>query len=248
MTRSSDMLTTLGMVLRPVLGLVQRLGRVVLLVFGSCALILVVLAFTPIPFHAHRWLGTGGGECNGPVDAIVVLGGSGMPSGPELLRLNYASELARNLPRAKVFLVHAEDTVTASLMKEELVLRGVERERVVLQLRGSNTREQAMALATDHSAWRERTMALVTAPENMYRTLGTFRKAGFSKTCGVPAFDQALFVDLDYNFKKLGGKRVIPDISADLDLRYTFWNYLKLEVACLREYVAIAYYRLNGWM
>ena len=26
------------------------------------------------------------------------------------------------------------------------------------------------------------------------------------------------------------------------------WNYLKLEVTCLREYAAIVYYKVNGWM
>ncbi|MCB0769368.1 MAG: YdcF family protein [Flavobacteriales bacterium] len=248
MTRWSDLFPTLGMVLRPALVPLLWLGRGAVIVIGSSALILIVLAFTSIPFQAHRWLGMGGGVCTGPVDAIVVLGGSGMPSGPELLRLHYGSELARDLPQAKVFLVHAEDTVTAALMVDELVMRGVDRERIELQLQGSNTREQAMAMAMDHSAWGGRTMALVTAPENMYRTLGAFRKVGFSGACGVPAFDQALFVDLEYSFKKIGGSRLVPDVSDDLDLRYTFWNYLKLEVTCLREYAAIAYYRLNGWM
>ena len=40
----------------------------------------------------------------------------------------------------------------------------------------------------------------------------------------------------------------MPDISGNPDLRYTFWNYLKLEITCLREYVAIAYYWMNDWI
>ena len=91
-------------------------------------------------------------------------------------------------------------------------------------------------------------ISIVTAPENMYRTLRSFEKVGFKGVCGTPAFDHAMFVDLDYDHRKIGGRKVVPDVSGNLDLRYNFWNYLKLEITCLREYAAIAYYRLNGWI
>ena len=91
-------------------------------------------------------------------------------------------------------------------------------------------------------------MAIVTAPENMYRTLLSFRKLGFAKVSGAPAFDQAMFIDFGYGHRRIGGKAWVPDVSGSLDLRYNFWNYLKLEVTCLREYVAIGYYWLNGWI
>ncbi len=91
-------------------------------------------------------------------------------------------------------------------------------------------------------------IAIVTAPENMHRTLQVFRKIGFQRLCAIPAFDHAMFTDLDYDHRKIGGRKAVPDISNELDLRYNFWNYLKLEITCLREYAAIAYYRLNGWI
>ncbi|MFN3876318.1 MAG: hypothetical protein ACK4L7_10455, partial [Flavobacteriales bacterium] len=73
-------------------------------------------------------------------------------------------------------------------------------------------------------------------------------KAGFSAACGAPAWDQAMAHPFDYEHHAIGGKPWLPDVSAYPGLRYTFWNYLKLEVACLRESAAIAYYGLNDWI
>jgi len=57
-----------------------------------------------------------------------------------------------------------------------------------------------------------------------------------------------MFIDLDYAHRRIGGKVWVPDVSQDTGMRYTFWNYLKLEITCLREYAAIAYYWLNDWI
>jgi hypothetical protein len=57
-----------------------------------------------------------------------------------------------------------------------------------------------------------------------------------------------MFIDLGYGHRRIGGKAWVPDVSQEAGLRYTFWNYLKLEITCLREYVAIAYYWLNDWI
>jgi len=91
-------------------------------------------------------------------------------------------------------------------------------------------------------------VVVVTSPENMYRTIKTFKKLNFKFTGGLPAFENAMFVNLEYNHRRVGGKAYVPDVSSSLDLRYNFWNYLKLEITCLRELVAILYYKLNGWI
>src|SRR5690606_18479170 len=119
--------------------------------------------------------------------------------------------------------------------------------RIRTLLHGRNTREQALDLARSFPALKGRPLAVVTAPENMYRSLLTFRKLGFARAAGAPAFEHALFDDLRYAHGQIGGKALVPDVSGSLDLRYNFWNYLKLEVTCLREYFALAYYKLNGW-
>lgn len=211
-------------------------------------LLLVAMAFTRLPFDAHRSLGTAAGECTDPPEAIVVLGGSGMPSGAELLRLHHATTLAIAFPQVPVHVIHPKDTLVMRLMIEELVLRGVERHRIKALLEGTNTREQALALKLHRPELTGLRIALVTAPENMYRSVLSFRKAGFTAVCGSPAWEHAMFIDLGYGHRRIGGKAWVPDVSQEAGLRYTFWNYLKLEITCLREYVAIAYYWLNDWI
>ncbi len=222
--------------------------RTACLVLGTFSFILLVLAFTRIPFDAHRWLGTAGGTCTAAPELIVVLGGSGMPSGPELMRCHLASEGVRTTPMASILLLLPPDTILAAAMVAELVTKGVPEGQISSLCKGKNTREQALDLRTERPDLLTRPITLVTAPENMYRSLLTFRKVGFSSICGLPAFDHALFDDLRYAHQAIGGKTYVPDVSGNLDLRYNFWNRIKLEITCLREFSALAYYRLNGWI
>ena len=218
-----------------------------LLLLGGIALLLFVLAGTRVPYDAHRALGSRAGECKQPVDVLVLLGGSGMPSAAELQRLYHGAELAQAMPMAEVWVVHPGDTTVLEAMVRELLLRGVDPERIARLNVGENTREQALAV---QQVLGERTasLGLVTAPENMYRSVRAFRKVGLANVCGSPAWDHAMDHGFDYAHKRIGGKAYVPDVSRATGLRYTFWNYLKLEVTCLREYVAIAYYWLNGWV
>lgn len=248
MSRWSDLRPTVQMVAQPVLRFLGTWFRRGLYFLGGLALLMVVLACTRLPYDAHRWLGTANGTCEGPPNVIIVLGGSGMPSGPELLRLDLAARLARSYPGALVHLVHVNDTASLRLMRAELLLRGISADRIQVHGKGNSTRAQAMLFYAERQDLRRASIAIVTAPENMYRSIGTFRKVGFSNVCGAPAFDHALFVDLDYSFEELGGKWLAPDVSGNTDLRYTFWNYLKLEITCSREFLAIGYYWLNDWI
>jgi len=215
---------------------------------GGLAMLMLALAFTRMPFDAHRWLGTVGGLCTHPPEMILVLSGSGMPSGPELMRCEMAANWARSSPGAGVVLALPPDTALAAAMVHELGLKGVSPERITFLMQGRNTREQALHASTALSQALHRPVALVTAPEHMYRSLLTFRKLGFTRIAGAPAFEHALFEDLRYAHRDIGGKRYLPDVSGQLSLRYDFWNRLKLEITCLREYTALAYYRLNGWI
>jgi len=215
---------------------------------GLVALMMIALAFTSLPFKAHRWLGTGGGLCIEAPEMIILLGGSGMPSGPELMRCNEAAQWAVRYPGSRVLLVLPVDTALADAMLKELGVKGVTPSRIDLLMHGRNTREQALDVVAAFPGSLERSTAVVTAPENMYRTLLTFRKLGFSDIAGAPAFDHALFDDLAYGYRGIGGKPYMPDVSGNMSLRYDFWNRLKLEITCLREYAALGYYKLNGWI
>lgn len=229
-------------------GVLLRIVKWSLISLGGLTAVMVVLAFTSLPYRAHRWLGTAGGLCEVPPQAIILLGGSGMPSGPELMRCQVAAALGEEAPWARILIVVPADTLLAQAMTREVVWRGIDAERIDVLMGGRNTREQALQVAQSDPLLLELTTALVTAPENMYRSLEAFRRVGATRIDGAPAFDHALTDDLRYIHGQIGGKAYVPDVSDSMDLRYNFWNRIKLEITCLREYVAIVYYRLNGWM
>lgn len=221
--------------------------RLLVIGLGTIAMVMVVLAATRLPFDAHRTLGTSAGECIAPADLIVVLGGSGMPSAAELRRLYHAAEVAQAMPAAAVLVIHPGDPAVLQAMVAELILRGVGAERLRSLNEGDNTRAQALAVRAYLGSARP-AMVLVTAPENMYRSVRAFRAVGLAQVCGAPAWDHAMDHAFTYAHRGIGGKAYVPDVSHATGLRYTWWNYLKLQVTCLREYFAIAYYALNGWI
>ena len=171
-----------------------------------------------------------------------------MPSGPELMRCNETAQWAVRYPTSRILMVLPVDTGLANAMVQELGIKGVLPNRIDLLMHGRNTREQALDVVVAFPESITRSIAVVTAPENMYRTLLTFRKLGFTDITGAPAFDHALFDNLAYGYRNIGGRSYVPDISESMSLRYDFWNRLKLEITCLREYAALLYYKLNGWI
>jgi uncharacterized SAM-binding protein YcdF (DUF218 family) len=230
------------------LSVFKLLFKWIFLVLGSFLFILLILSFTRIPYDVSAWLGKKSSRYTYKPDAIVFLGGSGMPSEANLIRLYYTSALAQKYPKAEIWIVHPKDTNVIADMRDELILHNVDSNRIHIEKLGTNTRDQALSLARDAHQLLFRKLVLVTSPENMLRSVKTFRKAGFRNVGGEAAFENAMFADLGFDYKKLGGRKYIPDVSSNLGLRYNFWNYLKLEINCLREFTAIAYYELNGWM
>ncbi|MCX6292185.1 MAG: YdcF family protein [Bacteroidetes bacterium] len=216
--------------------------------FGFLFLFLIILAFTRIPFDVHRWLGTHESAYHFKPGYILFLGGSGMPSESNLIRLYYVTRLSEKYPDASIILAHPVDTIVISLMKEELLVHGIDSSRIFIEKYGTNTREQALKMDSMFAGIKEKNVLVVTSPENMYRSVRVFRKCGFLHVGGEPAFENAMSVDLSYNHRVIGGKTFMPDVSGNMKLRYTFWNYLKLEITCLREFTAIIYYKMNGWI
>ena len=54
--------------------------------------------------------------------------------------------------------------------------------------------------------------------------------------------------DFSFNDEKLGGNKAIPNIGNNIQLRYQFWNHLGYQIRVYREYLAIAFYKLKGWI
>ena len=88
---------------------------------------------------------------------------------------------------------------------------------------------------------------VVTSPEHLRRTVKCFNKAGFQHVRGMAAYEGVVDFDLSLKHQKLKGKESIPSIE-NTNLRYTFWNYMKLEIDTYREYFALLYYRIKGWI
>jgi len=95
---------------------------------------------------------------------------------------------------------------------------------------------------------RHVSLLIVTSPEHLYRAVLTFRKAGFLKVDGVPAFEKTIESNLNFNARKLGARGWVPDVGRNITIRYEFWVHLEYELLVLREYMALAYYKLQGWI
>jgi hypothetical protein len=89
---------------------------------------------------------------------------------------------------------------------------------------------------------------LVTSPEHMYRAIKVFKTAGMINTSGNSAFEMALESDLGYNMQKLGGNKLLLDLGDKTQFRYQFWNHFKYQIIIYREYFAISYYKIKGWI
>jgi uncharacterized SAM-binding protein YcdF (DUF218 family) len=228
-----------------------RILRNIASAFGFFFLLCVVLALTEKPFWCYYWLGTSKSEMKWKPEVIVVLGGGGMPSQSNLMRGWYAASAAKSFPKAKVILSMPGDISdslsTPRLMKKELILRKVSAENISFENKGTNTRAQALNCVDIINL--NTSVLLITSPEHMRRAVLCFRKAGFQKVNGLPAFENALEADLKFDDDKLGGnKTLVPDVGENINARYQLWNHLKYEILIAREITALAYYRLRGWI
>ena len=136
-------------------------------------------------------------------------------------------------------------------MRDELLLRGVAPERILLEDSGTNTRAQALMVQELVSKYEIRNtshLLLITSPEHLYRAVLTFEKVGLKHVDGLPAFENDVESDISFSARRLGGRKWIPDVGDSITLRYQFWTQLHYELLIVREWLAIAYYWVNGWV
>ncbi|MFH1160906.1 MAG: YdcF family protein [bacterium] len=252
-----------------------------LLTLGVLALLMILVAFTSVPFWIWYGLGTSRAGITGSPDYIVVLGGAGIPSETGLMRTFYAAKAAAHFPYARLIIALPGDTADSlssiNKMRDELILRGVQPERIMLEDSGTNTRAQAIRVKekitnyelniknSDSSSFfplpsslvlRPSSLVLrpsshvllVSSPEHLYRAVLSFRKVGFEQVYGLPAFGVDNEADISFTARKLGGRPWVPDVGDSITLRYQFWTQLQYEILIFREGVAIAYYWAMGWI
>ena len=227
---------------------ISKVLRILFLLLGILCALAVVLAFTSVPFYMHYNLGVTSSDTDVQEDFkpknIIMFGGAGMPSADNLMRLYYTSSYA-NYYGAPVVLIHPEDSVCQSEMTKYLQQNGVE--DIAYMTKGTNTRSQVVELKELHPDLLTEPMLVVTSTEHVYRTIRCMKKVGFENVIGKPAQEATVDFDLSIKKQNLGGKQLVPAVE-NTKIRYTFYNYLKLEVTCFREYMAIIYYKAKGWI
>ncbi len=217
---------------------------------GLIALVFVVLSFTDYPYYAYHWLGTANAKNTQEPDYIIVMGAGGMPSAKGVLRCYFAAKASEIYPEARLIVTLPADSAgfdqsAHQLMIDELVGRGVDSTRILSEHKGSNTYTQAREIR-QMIAEPSPSLMLITSPDHMYRSVLTFKKQGFEKTGGLATFEHAL--DQELLFEKDESGKVTDKSSKMLGLRYNFWGYMNYQIIVLREYLAIAYYKLRGYI
>lgn len=218
---------------------------------GIILLIINILALTPAPFYMHRSLGEDpiwdeDSTTQFTPDYVIMFGGAGMPSESNLIRLYYTAEIAGKLHKP-IILVHPEDSVCQAEMTKYLVNNGISHDSIIYMTGGSNTRSQSICLIDSFPQLKDASSLIISAPEHLSRTLKCLKKCGMENIRGIGAFESTVDFSLELKKEKLKGNKYVPDVEST-NLRYTYWNYLKLEIICFREYFATAYYWIKDWI
>lgn len=177
-------------------------------------------------------------------DVILVLGGAldlgtSTPDYPEFAdaadRFVYAMHLARRCPQATVVFAGGTanlfDTAKteASILRQQAEMLGVAPERIRLDNRSRNTRENAVEAKRILDEVGGSTVVVVTSAFHMRRSLGCLRKAGIE---AVP-----FGVDLRRQSSLRDPLGWVPEA-----------RYLGDCTSAIREYVGLLMYRLRGYI
>lgn len=227
----------------------RYLAKTIIVLFFSLGILftlMIALAFTSAPFYWYFNLGQNPDKEVQIVapECIVMFGGAGMPSDDNLMRLYHSAALARHFD-VPVLLVHPKDSICQSEMTRLLHQEGID--SILYMTAGTNTRSQAVELAEQYPELSRSQLIIVTSPEHVRRTMKCLNKVGFQNIIGKAAYPATVDFDLSLKKQKLGGKEAIPSVEST-KVRYTFFNYLKLEITCFREWIALGYYRIKGWI
>jgi uncharacterized SAM-binding protein YcdF (DUF218 family) len=222
--------------------------KTLLITLGSISLVMIILAFTSVPYRTRYWLGTHKSEFDFKPDYIIMLGGNGMPSEDNLIRLFYLADVANTYLSAKIIIAQPVELGVYQKMRYELISKNIDSSRIQFEKYGINTRSQALNIKKFFPATIDAKILIVTSTEHVLRSVLAFRKAGFKFVGGCPSFECDLNLNMPYDWNKLGGRKYIPNLDNNLSLRYSFWSYLRIEILCLREFTALGYYYMKNWI
>jgi len=237
-----------------------RVIRGTLTASGLFALLFLAMQFTNLPWSLYRSLFEIPNLSTRSPTHILVMGGSGIPGESGLMRTFYGAQAARLHLDAEVLVampLGASDSEASRAYLDELLLRGVQTNRVHILPDGRNTREQAIRMK-DYLGGQPSaaTLLVVSNPEHIRRTVASLRRVGFTNVAAMPAHTLSIDDRLPWNVTELDApqdsipnvRSFIPDIGSSLHLRYDLWNNLGYTQLSIREYVGLLYYRLRGWI
>ena len=243
---------------------VFRLARAVLFTLGLLALLFVAAQFTSLPWRAYKSLSEVPGGVRAPPTHVLVMGGSGIPGESGLSRTYFGAQAALRNPLAEVLIalpLGTNESFASRAYYDELRLRGVPAKRIRILAGGRNTREQALRLAEILSARpTPGHVLIVTDPYHVRRTAACIRKAladnhAQAQLDGLPVFAlsiedplELIARDLDSPVPAPAARPAVPNLGFSLRFRYDCWSNLGYTFAVLREYSALLYYRLRGWL
>jgi uncharacterized SAM-binding protein YcdF (DUF218 family) len=197
----------------------------------------LVFAITGPPRALRDWLVGKGLEPRETPRTIVVLGGGGIPSESSLIRLYHAAQYGAGMT-GTTFIVSLPadenpDANSVGRMRGELVLRGIPATQIRMETRGLGTRDQAVNIRSllGESA-RQEPLVVVTSGYHVRRAVLAFRAAGFTNVRGL----HAASIEAEADFGLFAW------------LRYGLWNNLACEADIMRELIALAFYKLRGWV
>lgn len=225
--------------------------RSITLFFGTVALIMLILSFTSYPFRVYYWLGTHDARLETPPDYIVVMGAGGMPGPGGLMRSHFAAEAAMLFEDAPIIIALPVDTSNfygsdAYRMAIQMMRMGVDSTRFIYETKGTNTHSQACEIRQLLGGNSRETLLIVSSPEHIRRCMLTFRKCGFENVAGLPTFEAAFSSDLLLTEEER--EKESQTIARRVDIRYNMWNYLRMQIIILREFTALGYYKLKGYI
>ncbi len=227
----------------------------VLFTAGLFFFLILGFAFTTGPFYLYNWLGQSVSEYHFKPMHIIIMGGSGYPSESAMMRSYYAAKLAKQFPESDLYITQpAADYVEmvktdAYGIMTDLIERDIDSNRIFLEIKGKNTREEVLNIKTMRPQLLNEPCVIVTSPEHMRRSILTFRKAGYKLLGGQSTFNESGPQQLEYHDKNLGGRNIpLPEVGKSIQLRYPCWNHLRYQVICYRELFALFWYKVRGWV
>ncbi len=243
-----------------------RILRGTMAVAGLLALVLAFAQFTPWPWRAYRRLGELPEPSSQPPTHILVMGGSGIPGPSGLMRTFYAAEAAGLHPDADVLVampLDANQSEASQAYLQEIQLRGVLPERLSILSGGRNTREQALRMLEHLGQDATNAVVLIVSdPSHIRRTAACLRKVGVPHLAAMPAHPLSIEDPMIWRVREMqaqscsepvpgapsAAQPLVPDVGSSLVLRYSLWNNLAYSHDSFREYCALLYYRLLGWI